>query len=313
MNLQEEYQKISQTELSSYETMNVDSILPSTQGQHAFIQSIQSASIQKRDIIYDQNLITAKNTFLNKQTMENADTPSTHQQGSLVGKERTFGNRLEKYSKSSSHNVAEEVVTGEGASAQFSANNCRNKRLKFLVNGNGRQDSMIRANMGPEQVTGVHNGMILPDLKGQPQRIPLSYNSQTLSTELEEGIIEITTRELVKCWNTTIIVPKPFGGWRKILDATKLNDEIKLIRFQMLGVDDVKMIIQIMFRIIKLDLKSTLHQLKVYEQFGPYLAFEMVGVGNRYKGMHLRNKYASIFFTESMNRFLAELRKTLNL
>ncbi|KAA6316216.1 MAG: hypothetical protein EZS28_055291, partial [Streblomastix strix] len=37
--LKEPQQKRSQTELASYETMNVDSVPPSTQGQHAFTQS----------------------------------------------------------------------------------------------------------------------------------------------------------------------------------------------------------------------------------------------------------------------------------
>jgi hypothetical protein len=77
--------------------------------------------------------------------------------------------------------------------------------------------------------------------KGTP-RTNKAYK-EILQTELEEGIIEITTRELVKCWNPTFIVPKPDGGWRKILDATQLNDEILPLHFQMQGVEDVKMII----------------------------------------------------------------------
>ncbi|KAA6378488.1 MAG: hypothetical protein EZS28_025986, partial [Streblomastix strix] len=51
---------------------------------------------------------------------------------------------------------------------------------------------MIRANMGLDQVTGVHNDRILPDLQGQPQRNSFSYNSQTLSvqgnTENKQGL-----------------------------------------------------------------------------------------------------------------------------
>ncbi|KAA6355366.1 MAG: hypothetical protein EZS28_049106, partial [Streblomastix strix] len=50
--------------------------------------------------------------------------------------------------------------------------------------------------------------------KGTP-RTNKAYK-QILQTELEEGIIEITTRELVNCWNPTFIGPKPNGGWRKI-------------------------------------------------------------------------------------------------
>ncbi|KAA6395768.1 MAG: hypothetical protein EZS28_008700 [Streblomastix strix] len=44
-----------------------------------------------------------------------------------------------------------------------------NKRPNAPIHRNGRQDSMIRANVGLDQVTGVHNDRILPDHQGQPQ------------------------------------------------------------------------------------------------------------------------------------------------
>ncbi|KAA6378487.1 MAG: hypothetical protein EZS28_025985, partial [Streblomastix strix] len=109
-NLEEAQQKRSQTELSSYETMNVDSVPPSTQGQHAFTQSMYDASSQQHDMIHDQNLISAGNTFLSQQTMENVDSPSTLLQGSLAGTGGTLGHGLEQCSESSPHNVA-----GEGS------------------------------------------------------------------------------------------------------------------------------------------------------------------------------------------------------
>ncbi|KAA6401073.1 MAG: hypothetical protein EZS28_003394 [Streblomastix strix] len=108
MNLEDEYQKRSLTELSSYQTMNVDSLSSSTQGLHAFTQSIYDASSQQHDMIHDQNLIIAGNTFLSQQTMENADSPSMFLQGSLVGIEGILGKRLKQCQKSSLHNVARE-------------------------------------------------------------------------------------------------------------------------------------------------------------------------------------------------------------
>ncbi|KAA6361970.1 MAG: hypothetical protein EZS28_042503, partial [Streblomastix strix] len=47
--------------------MNVDSVPPSTQGQHAFTQSMYDASSQQHDMIHDQNLITAGNYRDNNQ------------------------------------------------------------------------------------------------------------------------------------------------------------------------------------------------------------------------------------------------------
>ncbi|KAA6364274.1 MAG: hypothetical protein EZS28_040199, partial [Streblomastix strix] len=117
---------------------------------------------------------------------------------------------------------------------------------------------------------------------------------EILQTELEEGIIEITTRELVKCWNPTFIVPKPDGGWRKILDATQLNDEILPLHFQMQGVENVKMIIQPIDWLTKLDLKSSFHHLTVYEPHRPYLAFEVEGKDMGFTNNQLLGRYSPI-------------------
>ncbi|KAA6365714.1 MAG: hypothetical protein EZS28_038761 [Streblomastix strix] len=107
-NIEEAQQKRSQTELSCYETMNVDSVPPSTQGQHVFSQSMYDASSQQHDMMHDQNLIIAGNIFLSQQTMENVDSSSTLQQGSLAGIGGTLGNGLEQGSESSPHNVERE-------------------------------------------------------------------------------------------------------------------------------------------------------------------------------------------------------------
>ncbi|KAA6357031.1 MAG: hypothetical protein EZS28_047442, partial [Streblomastix strix] len=94
-NLGEAQQKRSQTKLFSYQTVNVDYVPPSTQGQHVFTLQIYDANSQQHDMIHDQNLITAGNTFLSQQTMEIVDFSCTLLQGSLVGKERTLGHGLE--------------------------------------------------------------------------------------------------------------------------------------------------------------------------------------------------------------------------
>ncbi|KAA6374224.1 MAG: hypothetical protein EZS28_030248, partial [Streblomastix strix] len=73
--------------------------------------------------------------------------------------------------------------------------------------------------------------------------------------ELIEIIIETASEKLVKCWNLTFLVPKQDNGQRKVMDASQLNDEILLLHYQMLGVKDVKMIIQLMNCMTKLDLK----------------------------------------------------------
>ncbi|KAA6388602.1 MAG: hypothetical protein EZS28_015868 [Streblomastix strix] len=147
-NLEEAQLERSQTELSSHETRNLNYVPSSAQGEYAFTYSMYDISSQQHDMIRDQNLIIAGNTFLSQQTVENVDSPSTLPQGSLAGTGGTLGNGLEQCSESLPHN---------GASAQLSAEYYSNKRLNALIHGSGRKDGMIRANMGLDQVMGVHN------------------------------------------------------------------------------------------------------------------------------------------------------------
>ncbi|KAA6388771.1 MAG: hypothetical protein EZS28_015702 [Streblomastix strix] len=166
----------------------------------------------------------------------------------------------------------------------------------FLIFTNNRSESRLATTLRP-----------LP-FKESP-KTNKAY-SEILQTELEEGIIEVTPGELVKCWNPNFIVPKPDGGSRKILDASQLNDEILPLHFQMQGVENVKIKIKPMDQMIKLDLKLEFHHLTVYELHRPYITFEVEGVCYMYKGMAFGTQHSPTFFTEAMNRILAEVRKT---
>ncbi|KAA6397100.1 MAG: hypothetical protein EZS28_007368 [Streblomastix strix] len=86
-NLEEAQQERSQTKLSCYKTVNVDSVPPSTQGQHTFAQSMYDASIQQHYMIHDQNLKIAGNTFLSQQTVENADIQASFYKIQLLEQE----------------------------------------------------------------------------------------------------------------------------------------------------------------------------------------------------------------------------------
>ncbi|KAA6362690.1 MAG: hypothetical protein EZS28_041784, partial [Streblomastix strix] len=138
-------------------------------------------------------------------------------------------------------------------------------------------------------------------------------HKEILQTVLKEGIKEITSRELVKCWNPIFIKLKPDVGWRMILDATQLNNEILPLYSQKQGVDNVKMIISSMDWMNKLDLKPVSHHLTIQEPHKSYLAFEVESECNRYQGMLFRTQHSPKFFTEAMNRILAEVRKTWDL
>ncbi|KAA6370026.1 MAG: hypothetical protein EZS28_034448 [Streblomastix strix] len=126
-----------------------------------------------------------------------------------------------------------EDITGEGASAQLSAEHRRNMRLNALNHGNWRQYCMIRANFGLDHGTGVHNDRILPDFQVQPQRYSFSYNSQTLSvqrnTENKQGL-QGDTSDGTGRWNFRNITQRTSEtfesnfqsieiGWRKEKDS----------------------------------------------------------------------------------------------
>jgi hypothetical protein len=64
-----------------------------------------------------------------------------------------------------------------------------------------------------------------------------------LKEELEEGIVTELKEEDVKWWNHTFLIKKPNGTWRKILDASKLNQEIQRLHFKMLGLEEVKYLV----------------------------------------------------------------------
>ncbi|KAA6369105.1 MAG: hypothetical protein EZS28_035366, partial [Streblomastix strix] len=68
---------------------------------------------------------------------------------------------------------------------------------------------------------------IIPQCPFQENRTEMHAYKAMLEEELQEGIIEEIPKEQVKWWNTTFLIPKPSGEWRKILDASLLNEEIQ--------------------------------------------------------------------------------------
>ncbi|KAA6381066.1 MAG: putative Transposon Ty3-G Gag-Pol polyprotein [Streblomastix strix] len=130
-----------------------------------------------------------------------------------------------------------------------------------------------------------------------------------LQEELQEGIIEEILKELVKWWNPTFLVPKPSGEWRKILDASLLNEEIQPLHFQMKGVEQVRYLLIPNDCAVTLDLKSAFHHLIVYPPHRAYLAFEVDNHHYQYRAMPFGCKHSPIFFTQTFILLFTEIRK----
>ncbi|KAA6361022.1 MAG: hypothetical protein EZS28_043451, partial [Streblomastix strix] len=125
----------------------------------------------------------------------------------------------------------------------------------------------------------------------------------------QEGIIKEIPKEQFKSWNPTFLVPKPSGDWRKILDASLLNEEIQLLHFQMNEVEQVPYLLIPNDWAVIIDLKSAFHHLIVYPPHGAYLAFEVDNHHYQQRAMPFGCKHSPIFFTQALTLLLTEIRK----
>ncbi|KAA6393491.1 MAG: hypothetical protein EZS28_010984 [Streblomastix strix] len=120
-----------------------------------------------------------------------------------------------------------------------------------------------------------------------------------------EGQIEVQEVILRYASGETISITE----WRKILDASILNEEIQSLHFQMSGVDQVRYLLIPNDWAVTLDLKSAFHHLIVYPPHRAYLAFEIDNHHYQNKAMPFGWKHSPIFFTQVLIFLLTEIRK----
>ncbi|KAA6392641.1 MAG: hypothetical protein EZS28_011834 [Streblomastix strix] len=95
-----------------------------------------------------------------------------------------------------------------------------------------------------------------------------------LQEELQEGKIEDIPKEQDKWWNPTFLILKSLGQWRKIFDASLLNEIIQPIHFQM---NDVQIVLYLLMSndwAVTFDLKLAFHHLIVCPPHRAYSEFE---------------------------------------
>ncbi|KAA6375929.1 MAG: hypothetical protein EZS28_028545 [Streblomastix strix] len=130
-----------------------------------------------------------------------------------------------------------------------------------------------------------------------------------LQEELQEGKIEEIPKEQVKWWNPTFLVPKPSGEWRKILEASLLNEEIQPLHFQMNRFKQVRYLLIPNDWAVTLDLKSAFHQLIVYPPHRAYQVLEVHSHHYQYRKMLFGYNHSQIFFTQALTLPFTEIRK----
>ncbi|KAA6375536.1 MAG: hypothetical protein EZS28_028936 [Streblomastix strix] len=135
-----------------------------------------------------------------------------------------------------------------------------------------------------------------------------AYNAM-LQEEPQEGLVEEIPKEQVKWWSPTFLVPKPSDEWRKILNASLLNEQMQPLHFKMNGVEQVRYLLIPNDWAITFDLKSAFHHLIVYPPHRAYLAFEVDNHHYQYRAMPLGCKHFPIFFTQALTLLLTEIRK----
>ncbi|KAA6388276.1 MAG: hypothetical protein EZS28_016193 [Streblomastix strix] len=96
---------------------------------------------------------------------------------------------------------------------------------------------------------------------------------QMLKEELEKVIVTSIQQNQVKWWNHTFLIKKPNVTWRKILDAIKLNKEIKKLLFKKYSLEEEQYLANQMDYATSLDLKSAFHLISVSSNSIPYLVF----------------------------------------
>ncbi|KAA6390252.1 MAG: hypothetical protein EZS28_014218 [Streblomastix strix] len=87
---------------------------------------------------------------------------------------------------------------------------------------------------------------------------------EMLQEELEEGIVIPIQQDQVNWWNRIFRIKKPNGIWRRILDASKLNNKIEKLHFKMHGLEEVQYIANQMDYATSLDLKSAFRDIAQY-------------------------------------------------
>ncbi|KAA6403011.1 MAG: hypothetical protein EZS28_001454 [Streblomastix strix] len=101
---------------------------------------------------------------------------------------------------------------------------------------------------------------------------------------------------------------EPNGTWRKILDASKLNKEIKNMHIKMHCLEDVQYLANQQDYSASPDLKSAFHHFTVSPNSMQYLAFNFNNNNYAYKATPFEIKYNPIIFAVAIESLFRQIR-----
>jgi ribonuclease HI len=130
-----------------------------------------------------------------------------------------------------------------------------------------------------------------------------------LQEEIREGIVIPVPESYIKFFNSTFLVPKKDGGFRKVLNCKEINKHMRVDHFKMDSTKTVQDLLLPGDYAVSIDLKSAYNHLSVHPALRPYLGFVFEGKSFCYVAMPFGLCNAPRVFTKTMRLVMTHIRE----
>jgi ribonuclease HI len=130
-----------------------------------------------------------------------------------------------------------------------------------------------------------------------------------LAEEIQEGVMVPVAEKYVEYWNSTFLVPKRDGSFRKVLNCKRINKLMQCSHFKM---EDCRTVTEQLMQgdyATSIDIRSAYNHVNVHPALRPYLGFSFEGRSYVYKAMPFGLKNAPRVFTKIMRVMMWEIRR----
>ncbi|KAA6368819.1 MAG: putative reverse transcriptase, partial [Streblomastix strix] len=159
---------------------------------------------------------------------------------------------------------------------------------------------------------------ILEENKYIPQQMRFGESvialEELILKELREEIIEEVQKKDLRWINPCFAIPKSENGqWRKITDCSILNKFLLSSHFIIEDITTLRQTLQPNDWMIKVDLESAFHHIKVDKEFRPFLGFHFNGHFYQYKAMCFGVKHAPLVFYKTLHLAIQLIREQIRI
>jgi hypothetical protein len=130
-----------------------------------------------------------------------------------------------------------------------------------------------------------------------------------LQEEIREGIVIPVPESYIKFFNSTFLVPKKDGGFRKVLNCREINKYMKVDHFKMDSTKTVQDLLLPGDFAVSVDLMSAYNHISVHPALRPYLGFVFERRSYCYVGMPFGLCNAPRVFTKIMRLVMTHIRE----